>query len=417
MLVLTEVRVVYSLLGLFGPHLPPTARVWQYHLVNPVVTWVGAHLLHVDSSLIEPIESGDQAFFWVLAFCWFLGAVVIAAVWSAIDRHRTDYVKAHAWFCVVVRMCLAAQLFSFGFSKVFPLQMSQPLTRLVEPFGNFGMLDVLWAQVGSSPPYEILLGCAEVTAGLLLVIPSTAVLGALLAMVALAQVLVLDLTFQIPLKIWAFQLFLMSLVLLAPHAVRLTRFFVSDRGAALTRVRLFRSRRALSVTLAAQLFLGAWLAGSQVHQAWTLWDTIGQLGPKPPLYGMWNVVEFSTDGRDQPPLTTDKERWNRFVVDTTHAYQAGNFSSQRMDGTIIDYTGQLDAPSHTITLTSLDDAKWSAHFTYRQATPNRLTLNGVLGGHPTSMRLEKVDAESFPIKHNGFKWVQNGPYQPRLTER
>lgn len=164
---------------------------------------------------------------------------------------------------------------------------------------------ILPPQVGSSPPYEILLGCAEVTAGLLLVIPRTAVLGALLATVDLTQVLILDLTFQIPLKIWAFHLLLMGVVLLAPHTVRLARFFVSDRGAALTRVRLFRSRRALSVALAAQLLLGAWLAGSQVHQAWTLWDTIGQPGPKPPLYGMWNVVEFSTDGQDQPPSLAD----------------------------------------------------------------------------------------------------------------
>ena len=415
---LTEMRIMYPLLGVFGNDLPAGALVWQYHLVRPVVTWVGEHVFGVDAALIEPVQSGDQRFFWVLAFCWFVGALVVTAVWSVIDRHRTDYVWLHKWFHVVVRLCLAAQLFSFGFAKVFPLQMSLPLTRLVEPYGDFGMLNVLWSQVGSSQPYEILLGCAEVTAAVLLLVPRTAILGALLASVELTQVLILNVTYQVPLKIFTFHLLLLALILLAPHAVRLVGFFVTDRGVGpLRRPQLFRTRRAVSLALAVQILFGAWLAGSQVHEEWKLWDSIGTSGPKPPLYGIWNVAEFSLDGHDRPPLTTDGERWNRLIVDTSHSYQPGPVSSQRMDGSIVDYAATFDAKSRTMALARLDDPTWSARLVFTQSTPDRLTLNGVLHGHKVRMRLEKADLSSFPLTHNGPRWVQDGPYQPRLELR
>lgn len=413
---LTEMRIMYPLLGVFGNDLPQSAFSRQYHAVRPLVNWVADHVLHVDAALIEPVQSGDQAFFWVLAFVWFLCAAVVTVVWSLLDRRRENYVALHKWFHLVVRLCLAAQLFSFGFAKVFPLQMSLPLTRLVEPFGNFAMLNVLWSQVGSSQPYEILLGCAEVTAGLLLVVPRTAPLGALLASVELTQVLILNITYQVPLKIFTFHLLLLGLVVLAPQAVRLVKFFVLDQGVGPSvRRPLFQARKAAHIALAAQLLVGAWLVGSQVHEEWKLWDSIGSSGPKPPLYGIWNVTRFSSDGRDRPPLTNDDERWNRLIVDTPHSYQNGPVSSQRMNGSIVDYMAVFDGPHRTITLARADDPKWSGQLTFAQSAADRLTLDGVLGGHKIRMQLEKADLSSFPIARNGVEWVQDGPSQPRLA--
>ncbi|MFF0226415.1 DoxX family protein [Streptomyces sp. NPDC004629] len=415
---LSEMRIMYPLLGVFGNDLPPSALTWQYHGARPFVNWVADRILHVDASLIEPVQSGDQAFFWVLAFTWFLAAAVVTLVWSLLDRRRGNHVALHKWLHLVVRLCLAAQLFSFGFAKVFPLQMSLPLTRLVEPFGNFAMLNVLWSQVGSSQPYEILLGCAEVTAGLLLVVPRTAMLGALLASVELTQVLILNATYQVPLKIFTFHLLLLSLFVLAPYGVRLVKFFVLNQSVGpFARPPLFQARRAAHLALAAQLLVGAWLVGSQVHEEWKLWDSIGSSGPKPPLYGIWNVTSFSSDGRDRPPLVNDAERWNRLIVDTPHSYQDGPVSSQRMDGSIVDYMAVFDASHHTITLARADDPKWAGRLTFEQSTADQLTLDGLLGGHKVRMQLQKVDLSSFPVTHNGVEWEQDGPSRPRLNSR
>ena len=415
---LTEMRIAYPLLGVFAADLPPAVLSWQYHAVGPIVDWVAANLVHAPAPLLEPVQSGDQAFFWVLTLTWSLVALLITLVWSVLDRHRPGYPTAFGWWRVVVRMCLAAQLFSFGFAKVFPLQMSLPLTRLVEPFGDFSPMNVLWSQVGSSPLYEVLLGCAEVTAGLLLVIPRTALLGALLAAVELTQVLVLNIAYEVPLKIFTLHLLGLALLLVAPDAVRLARVLFSDRGVGpVTRPAAWLTARGAHVALVAQLLVGLWLAGSQVHREWTLWNAIGVPGPKPPLYGIWDVTEFSMDGQVRPPLTTDTQRWRRLIVDTTHSYQLQPVSSQRMDGSIVDHDAVFDPPNRTLTLADATDPAWSAQLVFDQTTPDALKLDGTLDGHTVQITLTKVDVGAFAVTGGGVRWVQDAPLEPRKQPR
>ncbi len=109
-------------------------------------------------------------------------------------------------------------------AKVFPLQMPAPqLTRLLEPFGNFSPMGVLWYSIGSSFAYERFVGAVELSAGLLLFIPQTHLLGALLALTASVEIFVLNMTYDVPVKLFSFHLVLMSSVLIAPHAPRLVR--------------------------------------------------------------------------------------------------------------------------------------------------------------------------------------------------
>ena len=53
--------------------------------------------------------------------------------------------------------------------KAFPLQMPAPLlTRLLEPYGNFSPMGVLWYSIGASFPYERFTGIVEVVGGRML---------------------------------------------------------------------------------------------------------------------------------------------------------------------------------------------------------------------------------------------------------
>src|SRR5262249_59191874 len=101
-------------------------------------------------------------------------------------------------------------MFSYGFIKMIPLEMLFPqLSRLIEPFGNFSPMGVLWASVGASPGYEICSGCVETLGGILLFIPRTATLGALICLANMTQVFVLNMTYDVPVKLFSFQLILM----------------------------------------------------------------------------------------------------------------------------------------------------------------------------------------------------------------
>src|SRR5580693_3760934 len=118
-------------------------------------------------------------------------------------------------------------------------------------------MGVLWASIGASPAYEIFAGCAETLAGVLLIFPRTTMLGALVCVADMTQVFMLNMTYDVPVKLFSFHLLLMAMFLLAPDFWRLADFFFRERAAAASRrLALFRSRRANRIALVVQIVYG-----------------------------------------------------------------------------------------------------------------------------------------------------------------
>lgn len=407
---LGEPHTTFAYLGILGGHLPVAALLWQLRVMRPIESFAANDILHVSAPFPNPLQTVDCAYIWVLLFCFAVAAVVATVVWSVLDRRRMSYVGTHKWFLVFIRFALAGQLLDFGVSKVIPLQMQLPLVKLVEPFGDFSPMSVLWNQVGSSQPYEILLGCAEVTAALLLIVPRTATAGALLALVDTAQVLLVNMAFDVPAISLAIHLILLSLIVLAPQLRRLLTFFGTNRAVPPpNEPALLRTRRGVRIAVAAQIVLGLWIAGSQFQMDAALWQETSTAAARPPLYGIWNVVGYEQDGVSLPPLAGDANRWYRFVVDTPKSYHAAEFSTEGMDQSIDDYAGTIDASHHAIVMEKLTDPHWMARLGYRRSG-DQLTLDGTAGTHHVHVVLRRVDLATFPAVSHGFQWVEDSVY-------
>jgi hypothetical protein len=393
-------QITFVFTGVAGRWLPDEAIMWQMVALEPVTSWVGRHVLGVDAVLHLDSGSGDQAAIWVGVFCVLVVAAIAAVVWSVIDRQRTEYARLSAWFLVFIRLCLGGQMLWYGVAKVIPTQMpTPPLATLLKPFGDLSPASLLWLQVGSSHPYEILLGAVEVLGGLLLFWPRTATLGALVSLLSMGQVFMLNMSFDVPVKILSFHLLLMSLVLLAPQIRRLANVLVLERPSdPASQPLLFATRGANRIAALVQLLLGIWVLIGCLQVGREAWHEFGDGRPKPELYGIWTVTDFSVDGKPLPPLTTDETRWQRLVFDEPEMV-----TYQRMDGELVPSPVEIDAG--TITLPELD-----ARFTYDRSASDRLRLDGRLGGRPVTMSLERVDPNSFTLRSRGFHWVQEYPF-------
>ncbi len=80
---------------MLGSLLPlPVGNVPELGALPPVrtiVAWAAAHVFRVTSPLVVTGSgSGDKTFDWVHAFCVLVISVLITAVWSILDRLRTD---------------------------------------------------------------------------------------------------------------------------------------------------------------------------------------------------------------------------------------------------------------------------------------------------------------------------------------
>ncbi|MFE3445693.1 DoxX family protein [Nocardia sp. NPDC059180] len=402
--------IPFALLGALGRWVD--RGPWVTSMADPVTGWVGRTFFGVDALLRTDSGAGDQTAIWVLVFCILVVAVIATAVWSAPFDRRIAHPRLMAWFTLFLRLCLGGQMLSFGLAKLIPNQMPEPtLAQLLQPYGDFSPMSVMWLQVGSSHPYEIALGAVEVVAGLLLFVPRTAVLGAALSLASTAQILLMNMTFDIPEKLLSSHLLLISLVLLAPHLRRLVDVFVRRRACEpLTQPALFTDARSNRIAVWIQVALALWVALSGVQDNWRVWqDQHGAASPKSPLYGIWEVRDFTLDGQLVPPLTTDEYRWQRLVFD-----DPGTATYQRMNGELVPARAVFhpDGQLELITRTDPTDADRPpfATLSAERPTPDQLILRGQLHDRPVLITLEHLDPNSFTLRNRGFHWVQDYPY-------
>jgi len=400
-------QMISSLVALPGNGIgvPPLE---SFTIVQRVLNFVGVHILRISYPIsFRPSGSGDKTVDWILAFTLLIVAAAGTAAWSILDRRRDNYVRLNAWFRLFLRLSLATTMVSYGTAKAIPLQMPYPnLTRLLEPYGNFSPMGVLWYSIGASRPYEMFAGTAELVAAIFLFVPALATLGALVALADCIQIFMLNMTYDVPVKLFSFHLILMSVVLLAPEASRLLNVLVFNRRAEpSTQPPLFRRRRASRIALALQLAFGAYVLGLSFFGAWQSWKSFGGGAPRPPLYGIWSVEQMQIDGVTRSPLLTDWGRWRRLVVQNATA-----LSFQRMDDSFTGYPAAFDMNAKTITLTKPADKNWKATFAFTQPDPERLVLDGQMDGHRVRMETRLFDRNNFLLVKTGFHFVQEAPF-------
>jgi hypothetical protein len=372
-----------------------------------MVEWVAKNLFGVTTALVvSGSGSGDKTFDWVHSFCFLVMAAVFTMAWSAAARRVAHHETAHKWFRLFLRFALATTLLSYGSAKFIPLQMPFPgLTRLLEPYGNFSPMGVLWASIGASRSYEVFTGLAEATAAILLFVPRTTTLGALVSLGCTIEIFTLNMTYDVPVKLFSFHLILMSLYLLAPDMRRLVNVLLLNRVAEPSSApALFATPRGNRIGLAAQLILAVTFVGLAINSSMSAWTQYGGGAPKSPLYGIWNVTYMSIDGVERPPLVTDYARWRRVTFDRPTA-----MAFHRMDDSFAAYPITIDAAGKSIALTRTGDQNWKATLTYDRPADNRLILAGEMDGRKLDMRLELFPRERFLLVTRGFNWIQEYP--------
>jgi hypothetical protein len=403
---------LYCLCGLFQAvipipkiEVPDPGTLWPF---RQGIFWVAAHLFGARLPLVYTGSgSGDKTFDWTEVFCVLMVALTATAAWSLLDRKRENYDALHKWFRLYIRFCLAATILLYAIDKFIPLQMPFPtLTTMLEPYGNFSPMGVLWSSIGASPAYEIFAGLAELLGAILLIFPRTVTLGAMVCTADMFQVFMLNMTYDVPVKQFSFHLLLLSVFLLAPQVSRLADFFLRDRPAILMREQpLFQSLRANRIAIAVQLVLWIWILAMNAYQTRSAWYEYGPGRQKPPLYGIWDVTQMTSDGQTRPALPSDEGRWRRMIFD-----YPGSMTAQRMNDQMDHFTAGVDTQKMSVTLTNRKDKKWKALLTFSRPAPDQLNLDGTLNGHKIQMQLKREDETKFLLSSRGFHWVQEYPF-------
>jgi hypothetical protein len=371
-----------------------------------VVSWVGEHVFQAELRT-RPGGTGDITADYIEMFCKLVLAAAAAVVWSLLDRKRPNYVRLYAWLRVSVCFYLAAQVITYGACKVIPTQFGRPspevLTTMV---GDLSRMELLWTFMGASTAYTIFAGAVELLGGLLLTCRRTRLLGALVCIAAMTNVVMLNFSYDVTVKLHSSHLLAMCFFVAAADLRRLVDFFVLGRSPQPTREESLIATKWLrrgAQTVMAVLVLG--FVGLSLLENYTLSRTYGAWAPEPPLHRLWNVSEFWADGRVQPPLMTDQRHWLRAIYSPgIPGLAPTTLSVTRLDGSRQVYLLELDTNQHTLALSKFDDPAWKATLTYREPAPRTLVLEGTLDGRQVRITCHCLDESRLPI-NRGFRWI------------
>ncbi len=371
-------------------NIPGASYVTQWYVAmwHAIVPWIAVHVFHVTGrpATYFPTGSGDTTLQYIQNLLYVVIATAATIVWSILDRRRPNYRTLHGWLRLLVRYTLAFTLFSYGFAKVFPLQFGPPgFGKLIEPYGDFSPMGVLWSFMGASLPYVIFAGSAEVLGGLLLLFRRTASLGALVSFAVMTNVAALNYCYDVPVKLYSTHLALMALFLLLPDLQRLANVLVLNRASEPVDFAepTFQNRRLrIGVTVFWVLFVGFNLF-EHIRGGWITYQAFYVKPERPPIYGLYDVESGPAN-------------WRKFYA------QRVNFAGARTaDDQSLFFQTKYD--KETIMLDK-DKLTWS------RPDPDHVVMQGTLNGAPTTIRLRKIDTSKFLLLNRGYHWINELPF-------
>jgi uncharacterized membrane protein YphA (DoxX/SURF4 family) len=390
--------------------IPGTESIGAFFdgLWNGSVPWVGKHVLHLANDItILPNGSGDTTFNYVQMFCHVVLALLAAAIWSIADRRRHDYTRMLGWLRIYLRYVLAVAMWGYGMNKVIKLQFPFPSTdRLMEPYGDSSPMGLLWTFMGFSTSFTFFAGACEVLGGALLFFRRTTTLGALVVCAVMLNIVLMNFSYDVPVKLYSSNLLLMSTFLVLGDARRLIDVFLLNRATVPASLGSRPTHRwARRAFVAAKLLFVGYVVVSNITSSLKARTQYGELAPRPPLYGVFNVELFVRDGEVQPPLVTDSTQWRRISF---NAY--GGATIRFMDDSTQRFMVELDAEHGTLVLTARDEsgAKWTFH--YSRPDETSLSLDGTFAKAELNVALSKFDESNFTLVGRGFHWINEYPF-------
>lgn len=242
-------------------------------------------------------------------------AMIVAAVWTLLDRKRQSYQVLYYWLTVIVRFRAAIGIIGFGFTKLFPTQMPYPSFGLLNTdFGDFTAQKIYWLSIGIVPWYQVFGGVVEIAAGVLLFYKRAATFGAILLIGALGDITFVNYAYDGGVHVYAFYFVLLGTLVLAEDIPRLYNLLILER---FTKPEfyypdysknVYRLTRVGLKSIAIFIFLVLLTYTGALNFIYDPYKQPSTAGIKL-LRGTYNVTEFKINNRSIPYSPLDTLRW------------------------------------------------------------------------------------------------------------
>ena len=397
-------RLIPGVSLLLGPY--DAAMDWAVRAGN-------AHLFHIRDTLVPVNGSGDTSYAYARLCLQLTLAAVGCVIWTVLDRKRAHYQRPLYWLRLGVRYYIIAAALSYGIIKLFVLQMSFPTTsQLATPLGDFLPMRFSWMFIGYSTPYEIFSGAMETVAGLLLLYRRTITAGLFAATGAFANVVMINLAYDVPVKLYASHLLFSCLFLLALDSRRLIGFLFLNRPAPATSAYdpTYTQSWQRWASAGVKVFVLYQFLWGPLQSSWTRHQAVKRPpAPGPFAAGVYDVRSYVVN-RDTIPLTsTDSIRWRDVIIDSNAAGSVGSRDPvfwQRYRRGYFRYKADTASRTATMWKTSTIPGDSTFLFTIRYEVPDSTSLRFIAPIRGDTVRVDLVRVpRHFQLTERQFHWL------------
>lgn len=338
---------------------------------------------------------------------WLLAGTVAGAAWGAVAVRRRATAgidRAARVLSGIACGTLAVAMLLYGLAKLIPAQMGHmnlPAYQL-QAIGDTEPFSMLWGYMAASTPYTVVTGAIEVTAGVLLVFPRTRLAGSLLSIVALTQIVLLNVFYDVPVKLLAVELLVAAVVLALPHARALLAAVFPP------------AERRRTVVTATTVALAAVLIG--VTTAGNLARVDAMNTPRDARDGVWRATSLRLDGRPAAAAGQAGPVWTSLAITlrgTAERPAKGSAQdslvTQTPDGAVTAWGLRADGDRFTVRAGA---GATPVELTVIASGPDGLRVSGTVDGARLQATYERRTME----RRSGIRFVQ-APFdrtRPRL---
>lgn len=372
------------------------------HVFCQVGLWLARHVLHLTGPMPEALsgDNGDTVEEYCRLVAGVAVALVAAVIWTIADRRRPGARWVEGALHVLLRYSIAIGVASYAIAKIFPQQFfAIPVWALDMRVGEQSPMSLLWRFMEYSRPYSTFGGVMEMVVVVLLCFRRTALLGALVCVSVMLNVMLMNVCYDVVVKLYSTMTLVSALVLVLYDAPDLVRMLVFRRAVPARPVAPpFRSPRLNQARWLVKLVLVGGVIWSSVA---TTRENVSQseAAERAPLFGRWEVTSHVVGGRELAQ-TTEPARWRAAAIDF------GRLALRLEDGSRVVCVAESDDAAHTLKLSCADTKHEAALHWARDG--EQLRLDGTFDGIPVTAVLRQLGARDVPLLQAPFHWTMDG---------
>lgn len=373
-----------------------------------ITTWFGETFLGWEYNMKRLMKGFDSKYDYARFLLITILSLFLSVLWQILSS-KLNFLKVNVrtWIITIIRYHVGLTLILYGLSKVLTLQFGQiDLITLESKFGSFTGMQLLWRFMSYSEFYTEVTGYIEVIAGILLLFRRTTFLGTALSLIAMLNVVIIDIGYDVSVKMFAIHLLLMVIVLAGYSSKRIFQFFANIKAdIEPTKYESLIPNRFKIVRYILKAGIIIYFSISQYNFQGKRLDRKNTKNDAPSLSGVYFVKNLTLNG--QQDSIPENKKWETIFINGS-SYLKNSMLIKNEDGSRKYYSTKTDTVNKTILFYPLRGKEEDSQtFNYKKLDDKEFIFDGIINGDTISISTKYKSIDDYRLVKSKIKWIRD----------